>query len=799
MSAASTKPSDDEELKGNSPKARIKRMRARVKKMMDNDNEKSLRKKFQEYIRFIHVPGAQWDDYTKRSRGNERPMFEFNRARVTQKRIINGMRANRPQGKILGYEDNDKDNAEIYSGLLRNIANLSDFDSITDNAAEYQVAGGYAAWRVVTKYSSNTAFDQDILFEGIRNPLCLWCDECAYDMTGKDARDWAYVDEIPTAEYKTRWPNKEPVAFEEGMEDENDWSNENTTRVLEYWWKEPITKRILLLSDGKTIDEAELGEAQGRGLTVVRERVVDCYKIMSAIYSGDAELEGPTEFAGENFPWVRVYGDYLCIDGKVFWTGLTPYIMDAQKAFNLGLTSAYESVARAPLSQIWSTPKQAEGFAQSWAEADKKNLPHQLYNPDPASPGPPVRMGGAEIPVANIQMSQIGAEEIKADSGIFDASLGNKSNETSGVALRAREAQGEIATFNFQDNMAKGVKRTWDIALGLVKFIYDTDRTIRILGEDGAEKFKRINQPDAQGNTLNDLTQGKYDAVITVGPSYSTQRQEATEVFTEMGRANPAIWGVAGDLMLRNMDVPGSDQIAKRLEFMLPPQIQKTLQEGKEIPPEVQQAMMQVEQSMQAVQEHAKMVEAAAGEATQLKTEAEQATAKSQVEKSNIQIAMANLKTEEANFKTMQAQFESQVAQFKADVAIAQAQAEGAGAENSQAIEQINQLAQTLQQQSDAFLQQAAEVMMKASQGEPMLREVPVEIPVPVMVDKPKVVSITSKRQNGKRIGVATYSDGTQKTVETDRDADGVVARINGGEQTIRLSRKNGELVGTQE
>ena len=52
-------------------------------------------------------------------------------------------------------------------------------------------------------------------------------------------------------------------------------------------------------------------------------------------------------------------------------------------------------------------------------------------------------MGGADVPVALIQEMQFSSEDIKATTGIFDASLGNKSNETSGIAIRARQAQGE--------------------------------------------------------------------------------------------------------------------------------------------------------------------------------------------------------------------------------------------------------------------------------------------------------------------------------------------------------------------
>lgn len=758
----------DIELEVSSPKdvkRRILRMRLRVKRMMDNSKERELRKLFSNCLNFVMVPGNQWDDYTKQARGDKRPHYEFDRARVTAKRIINNMRANRPQGKVRGFEDDDRDLAEIHEGLLRNIANSSGFENITDTAAEYQVIGGYAAWRWATKYCDNSIDEQEMLIESIRNPLCLWCDESAYDMTGADAKDWVLIDTMSPAEFKRRYPKAKAYSFDaEGLDDSNEWRNDDLVRVAQYWWKEPYDKTIHLLSDGKTIDSSELEEAIGRGLSVVKSRTYKSHKIMSAIYSGDAELEPPSEFPGENFPWIRVYGEFLVIDGQCYWAGLTPYIMDAQRAFNLGMTSAYESVARASVSQVWATPTQANGLEKHWASADKQLLPFQLYNPDPAAPGPPVRMGGADVPVAQIQMAQLGAEEIKANSGIFDSSLGDRSNETSGVAISRRNEQGEIATYNFQDNMAKAVKRTWEIGLGMIPIVIDTPRAIRILGADDSEKYVKVNQPDINGEVLNDLSRGKFDVVVSVGPSFMTKRQEASESYTQLAQSDPTLMQTAGDLVFKALDLPYADEIAERKKAMLPPPILAMINKDQKQSPEVMQAMMQAEQAMAMVQEQGKMVEAAAAEATQLKTEAEKEQAQIQVMKSDVQIAMANLKTEEANFKTMQAQFEAQVAEFKVktqsdmmQLQQGQDKADGTNAENSAALEQIQQAAMALQQMSESFLQQAAELIMTANQQSP------------IVIEKARPVGVKAKRVNGELVGTVMYEDGTEKQVKASR------------------------------
>lgn len=613
-------------------------------------------------LKFVHEPGAQWDPTVKKERGKDRPCYEFNKLRITIKRVINHIRANRPAGKVRAVEDGDKDTADIYDGLIRNIWNTSDADTVIDYAAEYVVAGGMGAWRVTTEYSNDTTFDQDIFIRPIKNPFCLYADPNASDPFKRDARYWILTERISNASFEERWPKANRSSFEElEFDDDDEWQDEETTRICEYWYKKPYEKTLCLLADGKTVEKSEVPP----GASIVRERVVRCDKICTVIASGDAILEGPTEWAGKYFPFVMVPGEWRVIDGKVVWHGLTRFSKDAQRAYNFSRTSIAETIALAPQAKFWMTPKQFEGLGDHIADAHKKNYPVSFYNPDPAAPGPPSRIGGADVPVALVQEAGMASEDIKATSGIFDASLGHQSNETSGRAIRARQEQGEIATYNFPDNIAKGIRCTYEILIDLIPKIYDTARSIRILGADGAEKYHRINepvqQPDGSVIVANDITRGKYDVTVTSGPSFSTQRQEAAEVYTQIGQAVPALWGVAGDLVVKSMDLPYAEQIADRMKALLPPQIQQKLGQGKPMPPEVQALMQQAEQAMAIVQQQSQLVQAAAQEVEQSKAESEKA--KAEAEK-----VIASIKTVEAQFQEKVAKAMLQLVQKEASL-----------------------------------------------------------------------------------------------------------------------------------
>src|SRR5690606_11188563 len=87
------------------------------------------------------------------------------------------------------------------------------------------------------------------------------------------------------------------------------------------------------------------------------------------------------------------------------------------------------------------------------------------------------------------------SDDMKAIMGLYDASLGARSNETSGRAIMARQREGDTSTFHFQDNMARAIRHTGRILIDLIPKVYNAERIIRILGEDGAASVVPLKQP----------------------------------------------------------------------------------------------------------------------------------------------------------------------------------------------------------------------------------------------------------------------------------------------------------------
>jgi preprotein translocase subunit SecD len=225
------------------------------------------------------------------------------------------------------------------------------------------------------------------------------------------------------------------------------------------------------------------------------------------------------------------------------------------------------------------------------------------------------------------------SDDIKATTGQYDASLGQRSNETSGKAIMARQREGDTASYHYVDNLARAVRHVARIILDMIPTVYDTRRIARILGEDNAEEFATVDPqlPAAyqevqgdDGKTLKLFNPnfGSYDVVVTTGPSFTTRRVEAFEAMSQMTQANPQLWQVIGDQLVRNMDWPGAEDMAKRLKLTLLPQIQQMLGEQGEqtkIPPQVQ---LQIDQMGQQLQQLGQALENAAAEADKTRNEA---------------------------------------------------------------------------------------------------------------------------------------------------------------------------------
>ena len=593
--------------------------------------EAEARKEFVDDLNFY--AGEQWPQQLKSGRESQkRPVLTINRMPQFVRQVTNDQRQNRPSIKVRPVDnDADVETADVISGLVRHIESNSNADQAYDNAFFYAVTGGWGYFRILTDYANNESFDQEIYVRRIANPLNCYRDPDSTEPDGSDFNYFFIVEEVSNDEYEAEYGDDDIKSWKAGGLGDitGGWVTENTVRVAEYYYVDFVKEKIHLLPDGSVVTEIPAGIKPIDSRDIMR-RAIKWVKIC-----GD-KVKEKRDLPGSFIPVIPVYGDEVVIEGKRKLISLIRFAKDPQRMFNYWRSTETELLALQSKAPFVAAEGQMEGYESEWARANTDNVAYLTYKPVTIGGqvvGAPQRQGFASPPTGVLQGALNAEQDMKSVTGIYDASLGAKSNETSGRAILARQREGDVSTFHFIDNMTRAIRQAGRILLDYIPVIYDTPRIVRIIGQDGEEEMTPINQPfmdSEKGKAIQrifDVKLGAYDVVCAAGPSYSTQRQEAADAMSQILQGNPQLMQVAGDLFIKSMDWPGADEIAERLKKAMPPELTSDDdEEGPQVPPQLQAHMQQMDQAIQereqAIQQLQQQMQQMEAERSQLEQQA---------------------------------------------------------------------------------------------------------------------------------------------------------------------------------
>jgi len=584
-------------------------------------------------IKFVRL-GEQWPEAVKRDRerpGAERPMLTINRIFQFRNQVINEMRQNSPSIKFKPSDNLAHDKAaEIREDLVRHIQYASKADIAYDTAAEWQVDTGLGYFRVITDYIDPESFDQEILIKAVVDPSKVYFDNESNEADGSDAK-WAFNIELwMHDDFKQKWPNVDITGWTEGAAGDAGWITADSVRVAEYFVIECKPRTLCLLQDGSTLFKDEIPEEHHALIT--KERQSESKKCLWYKIAGDKILE-QTELPTTFIPIVPVYGSSVWVEGKRHLHGLTRFAKDPAKLYNFYESANAELLALAPRAPYIAAEGQLDGHESEWQNANKINLSVLTYNPvsDQGAQLPPPRREPAPgvNPGFESAMNR-SIDDMKSTMGIYDASLGNRESDQSGRAILSQQQQASTGNFHFSDNLGRSISHLGTIINEMLS-IYDTERVVQIMGEDGGtssvridpsqeQSYQEIQGPDGKTEHVYNLAKGKFAVTVAVGPSYATKRQEAAASMMEFVKVDPAILQIAGDLIVSNMDWPGASEIAKRMKIMLPPQIAAEEKENdgeQQIDPQLEQQMNQMADQMEHMGQELQAATAKANDVTE--------------------------------------------------------------------------------------------------------------------------------------------------------------------------------------
>lgn len=448
------------------------------------------------------------------------------------------------------------------------------------------------------------------------DPLKVVFDPWSTETDGKDATFGFILNSISPRVFEKRWPKKAQRDFGDTGETRKRDDRQNVL-VAEYWRQDTATKNVVVYLDetgmeqSEQIDDdlwAEQVQASGMPYQYVRSYKDKATVVKWCQMSGADVLEG-SEYPADSIGIIPIYGYVGFSDGRMKYCGIPRRARAAQQSYNFHMSELMlpNTMIVVPMRAL-----AGNGTKDLWdrSRVDRRGfMPYTDHDEDGTVQAPTLLPRDSVDHAASAQQA---LQDIQASIGMYQASLGAPSNETSGVAIESRKEQGEASTAHFPSHMAASLGQVGQIVMQMDARLQDTRRKAPIIGIDESagqvtvdpeqqEAFKR----DKSGVSINPKV-GSYGVRVVVGASYSTQRTQTNAAFTEIIRSSkdPAMTATVMPFWAQTLDFPGSDKFAQAMAAMAPAPVKAILQpEGGEDEPDPAAVAQQLDQCKQALQE----------------------------------------------------------------------------------------------------------------------------------------------------------------------------------------------------
>lgn len=638
------------------------------------NQEQEIRQMARECFKFTFVD--QWPTKERRRREDQnRPVTTINRTMQFVNQVANDQRQQRVEVVIAPKDDSaDEKAATAFEGHVREIQYRSKAQTAYTTAGMHAAVGGFGYIRVLAKYCDQKSFRQELYIKTVIDPMAILLGPHE-EMDGSDAEYGFVIENMPLEEYEREHGKWEGVEFPAG--DDAGWydlkGDNKFVRVAEYWYCEYKPSVLYEMADGAGVFEEDLPKLFDNGgapefaldengnprSRKEKRRIIKWKKI-----TAEKVIEEGT-WPGSCIPIVPVYGTSVIVEGRMYRIGLVQWLMDPARSLNYMRAAQIEEIALKPKPPYVGAEGQFEGHEAEWRDANVETRGYLEYKPVTLAGtlAPPPQRNVTEPATASINVAALTAEgDLKGASGLFNASLGQQGNETSGRAILARQKEGNTATFHLMDNLARSIEQVGRILVECTPFYYSAPYATR--SADGEPK--RVEDVD--------LSVGRYTVNVETGQTM--EREQTFDFLTSIVQSAPQLLSMLGDLLMKASPLPGNlkKQMSERMKLMLPPEIkQAEQQDGQPDPNALMAELQKMQQEMQALQEFAQQQhELATSKQMELEQQERIEMERLKVEREKIQ-AQLSMKAAELDAKDGIQQLQTEIAVLQAENARADA------------------------------------------------------------------------------------------------------------------------------
>ena len=481
-----------------------------------------------------------------------------------------------------GGTESSKEHAAYFSGIIRQIENISSARFTYESSARIMVGTGLSAWRVITAWRDNDSFQQDLMLAHIPNAQdSVWFDPGAVKQDMSDADKAWVLTSITKAAYDKKYPKGSGASVSPSvMQQAYSYKKPDEVIIGEYLYKKTKQRELVMMSDGSVyVVDDNFGmvkdELAAQGISVTKTRKRDYQVVYQKKFDGKDWISDATETVFEWIPIIPVYGNFKISENKVIYWGVVEKLMDAQRIINYSESRKIEEGALAPRGKIWMTKDQA---ASPDVKATLRTLntnadPVQFYD-HAADQLPPAYQGAPQSNPGLVETSVSAQSFIQRTSGSYDEDRGTAPSHRSGIAIDKLQVKSDNPKRKWAKAMEVALTHTYRIFVKAIPKIYSDTQEMQLLNQDGTTdiitlKQKIIDQDTGRIIELNDLSKGQYDVAAVAGPSFHSRQQETVTTINEIAGIDPTIIQLGADVLLNNINSPGIDKIAARKRAMM--------------------------------------------------------------------------------------------------------------------------------------------------------------------------------------------------------------------------------------
>ena len=492
--------------------------------------------------------------------------------------------------------------ARVRQSVLRGVQRKANTHAQLNYARRDQVGAGIAYVLVEMGFAGKRGFGKTLKDRFIENFSDVFPDENVKEPTFSDAKYFLIKKMVSENEWEEETGEK-PIG----------WSGKKQKALWYYWVREDIRDTEYLLDSGesKLKSEMEVGEEDeipkgvkmdegGRPL----ERPTTDYRwCWYKIPDEDERIIDEEDWVGSYCPLVACTGRRVVDGDKVYYQPITEFAEEAQVMYTIIENIIALRLSRSPYSK-WLTafksidPKGYKALRDAAVIGDMDvvyNHVDENGNPIPA----PQEIEPKILDMALLDLQQQQVQKMQRIFGIFDANLGEKSNEQSGVAIEARAKGGDVSNYDSQFVFMQFVEQLTRVKLDLIPKVLTPQQQFAFLDKDDKEAVTWFQQTKG----LSQSPDEEYELAIEATPISDTDRKDEFDQLRGLMEASPVIAQNPKAVAIVAKAAPGryAAELAEILSGAPDPEKQKLQQVAQEATQKLQQAQAQSQQQAQMI------------------------------------------------------------------------------------------------------------------------------------------------------------------------------------------------------